>query len=127
MSLLDHMCPKCDYYMPMGQQVDPETELKDVIRYCRNCGHTKEENKGLVMEVIVQQKSTETQQVFVNEFTKHDPRLPHVKTLKCPNLQCPSRQTQGVEPDVIYIKYDTANLKFLYICNHCETKWRSRS
>ena len=129
-NLLNHMCPKCDYYMPLGEGVRKEggSSQKDLIRYCRNCGFTKDEEKGLVMETIIHEKSSDAYRVYLNEFTKEDPRLPHIKTLKCPNSSCPSR-VSAVESDVIYIKYDTANMKYLYICNvtGCNTQWRSRS
>ena len=127
MSLLDHMCPVCDYYMPLTQNPNSETALGgDLIRACRNCGHTEQEKKGLVMETDIQGRSSESYKVFLNEFTKEDPRLPHVKNLLCPNAQCKTRTSQ-VESDVIYIKYDSANLKYLYICTICDTQWRSRS
>lgn len=32
-----------------------------------------------------------------------------------------------VESDVIYLKYDAINMKYLYICNMCDTKWRSKA
>ena len=130
MSLLDHMCPKCDYYMPLqeGQTGDGEDVTPDLIRMCRNCGHSKEESKGLVMETVIQEKASDAYKVYLNEFTKDDPRLPHIKTLKCPNANCASR-TSGAESDVIYIKYDMINMKYLYICTveGCNTQWRSRS
>lgn len=133
MSLLDHMCPKCDYYMPLvnvQETVEDEegnevTERK-VKRVCRACGHQEDEKKGLVMETAIQQNASESYRVFVNEYTKTDPRLPHTDTLKCPNDSCPSRTGQA-KSDVIYIKYDPANMKFLYICNVCDTQWKSRS
>lgn len=137
MSLLDHMCPKCNYYMPLGPDTTVE-EVKpgDLARFCRNCGHTEEEKKGLVMEMVIQEKITDSYKIFVNEFTKQDPRLPHVGNLQCPNTgpttefpnrqACPSRQPGG-KPDVVYMKYDTSNMKFLYICNICNTQWKSRS
>ena len=126
MSLLDHMCPKCDYYMPLMEGTNEMTGTKDLIRSCRNCGHAKDEQKGLVMETVVQEKASDAYRVYLNEFTKQDPRLPHIKTLKCPNESCPSRSAKA-ESDVIYIKYDTANMKYLYICTNCDTQWRSRS
>jgi len=127
MSLLEHMCPVCDYYMPLVQ--DPQATVKyhgEFYRMCKNCGHTESEKKGLIMETIVQGNSSESYKIFLNEFTKEDPRLPHVKNLQCPNTQC-ATHSKSVEPDVIYIKYDSANMKYLYICTVCNTQWRSRS
>ena len=128
MTLLDHMCPKCEYYMPLNEGTNSEDGAKDLVRNCRNCGHTKNENKGLVMETVVQEKASDTYRIYLNEFTKQDPRLPHIKTLKCPNQECDSRKG-GAESDVIYIKYDSVHMKYLYICNvkGCNTQWRSRS
>jgi len=83
------------------------------------------EKKGLVMETVIQGQASESYNVFLNEYTKEDPRLPHVKNLQCPNVDCPSRVGKE-ESDVIYIKYDTINMKFLYICTKCNTNWRSR-
>ena len=132
MSLLDHMCPKCDYYMPLTKAAgtqDPstgETLPADLERSCRYCGYTQQEKKGLVMEMVIQESAADTYRVFVDEHTKNDVRLPHLTTLKCPNGECPSRGPGG-KSDVIYIKYDNANMKFLYICNVCNTQWRNRS
>jgi DNA-directed RNA polymerase subunit M/transcription elongation factor TFIIS len=113
--------------MPLAQDPEATSELSGIlIRACRNCGHTEKEKKGLVMETIIQGRSSESYKVFLNEFTKEDPRLPHVKNLKCPNESCASRKGQA-ESDVIYIKYDSANMKYLYICTVCDTNWKSRS
>jgi DNA-directed RNA polymerase subunit M/transcription elongation factor TFIIS len=125
MSLLKHMCPKCDYYMPL-QRISDEAADLEFIRKCRNCGHQQQEEPGLVMEMTVQEKISDSYKVVLNEFTRKDPRLPHVKNLKCPNSDCPSRQPGGPESDVIYIKYDTPNLMFIYLCNNCTTQWKSR-
>ena len=133
MSLLDHMCPKCEYYMPL-RTVSETTEdeagnqVTDTLikRFCRNCGHEEDEKKGLVMETSIQAQASESYRVFVNEYTKQDPRLPHTSNLKCPNVSCGSRTGQA-KADVIYMKYDTANMKFLYICTVCDTQWKSRS
>jgi DNA-directed RNA polymerase subunit M/transcription elongation factor TFIIS len=103
-------------------------DVKDnaCIRICRNCGNTEEENTGvLVSETIVKERTSEAYKL-VNEFTRQDPTLPHLHTMKCPRSDCKSN-IGGAEKDVIYIKYDPANLKFLYICNVCSEQWRSRS
>jgi hypothetical protein len=132
MSVLKHMCPKCDYYMvltPVTTETDEgEAQRNDLQRCCYNCGHMEKEKPGLVMETVIQEQASDSYRLFINEFTKEDPRLPHVKNLKCPNQECRSNQAgSGVQSDVIYIKYDTANMKFLYICTHCDTQWRSRN
>jgi DNA-directed RNA polymerase subunit M/transcription elongation factor TFIIS len=97
-------CPTCKYYLYLDQ------DGKTLRRICRNCGYQEEDKKG----------------GLVLELTKQDPTLPHVNSIKCPNSGCESN-TSGKERDVIYLKYDAVNLKFIYICNVCNTQWRSKS
>ncbi len=94
---------------------------------CLSCG-TKEEQEGgcLLMKTQVQERASEGYKILLNEFTRQDPTLPHVKTIKCSNGAC-SSNTGGAERDVIYMKYDPVNMKFLYVCNVCGTTWRSRA
>ena len=33
-------------------------------------------------------KETKNKGVHINQYTKYDPTLPHVHTIKCPNLEC---------------------------------------
>jgi len=74
---------------------------------------------------VIQQRATESHKILLNEFTRQDPTLPHTKEIKCPALTCQSNK--GVDRDVILIKHDAVNLKFIYICNVCGETWRSGS
>ena len=114
-------CPTCRYYLYLDQ------EEKMLRRICRNCGYQEEEQKGgLILEMDLKEKTSEGYKILMNEFTKLDPTLPHVNTIKCPSGECPTN-TKNQEKDVIYLKYDAVNMKFLYICNVCDTKWRSKA
>lgn len=122
-------CPVCKYYLYLTQESIPteEKESKQILRrICRNCGYQAEDKKGgLILEIDLKEKISEGYKILMNEFTKQDPTLPHVNTIKCPNTGCDSNS--GKEKDVIYLKYDTVNMKFLYICNVCDTQWRSKT
>lgn len=126
-------CPKCKYYLYLDQ-VDVESEdktskkvEKTLRRICRNCGYQHQDQQGgLILEIDLKEKTSEGYKILMNEFTKNDPTLPHVNTIKCPNEGCETN-TSGKERDVIYIKYDAVNMKFLYICNVCDTQWRSKA
>ena len=114
-------CQVCRYYMYLTVQEG------DAVRLCRNCGNTEKEEKGtLVSETLVKERTSEGYKILLNEFTRQDPTLPHLKTMKCPRGDCGSNGG-GAEKDVIYIKYDAENLKYLYICNVCGEQWRSRT
>ena len=97
-----------------------------LFRICRTCGYREEDKKGgLVLQTNLQERTSEGYKILLHEFTKLDPTLPHVDTIKCPNDGC-SSNISGAKKDVIYLKYDAENLKFLYICNICDTQWRSK-
>ena len=115
-------CSVCDNYLYM--QMDGESQ--ELRRICRKCGFKEDSKGGLVMEMMIQQRSSEGYKVLLNEFTRKDPRLPHIrKNIACPNVACESNH--GKDPDVIYIKYDLVNLMYLYICDICGDQWHSRS
>jgi hypothetical protein len=137
-------CPVCKYYLylthvgpsavlpvetgplPRSPLEQVDTDGETLRRICRNCGYQAEDKKGgLILEIDLKEKISEGYKILMNEFTKQDPTLPHVNTIKCPNTGCESNS--GKEKDVIYLKYDAVNMKFLYICNVCDTQWRSKT
>lgn len=115
-------CTVCNNYLYL--MVDETSG--DLQRMCRNCGYKDvSEQGGLVSEVRIEQLSAEGYNL-INEFTLKDPRLPHLRgSMKCVNDICPTN-VSGKESDVVYIKYDNENLRYIYICTVCETNWRSR-
>ena len=32
---------------------------------------------------------------------------------------------EPIKTDILYLRYDDANMKFVYICTHCNTVWKS--
>lgn len=114
-------CPVCRYYLYLN------IEEQTCIRLCRACGYTEKEEKGsLISETLVKERTSEGYKILLNEFTRQDSTLPHLKTMKCPRDDCKSNGG-GAEKDVIFIKYDAENLKYLYICNVCGEYWRTRT
>ncbi len=117
-------CPTCHYYLYLNTPATAEDPLR---RICRNCGYTEvEERGGLITQLRLNEKLTEGYKIIMNEFTHLDPTLPHVDNIHCKNAECPSN-ANGVKSDVIPIKYDAVNMKFLYHCTVCKESWRSRS
>lgn len=122
-----HFCPTCSYYLYLQYQTS-EADGKDTLfRLCRNCGYKEVESKGgLISEIYVQERSTESYKILLNEYTRRDPRLPHIRgVMKCPAGDCESN-IGGKESDIIYMKYDGVNLLYLYICDVCGYRWHSR-
>jgi aspartate carbamoyltransferase regulatory subunit len=76
--------------------------------------------------MMVQERSSEAYKILINEYTRQDPTLAHIRgPIKCPNGPCASN-TAGKERDVIPMRYDEKKLKYLYICDVCGFQWRSR-
>ena len=114
-------CPTCRYYL----YLQVEGEEQSLFRVCRNCGHREEDVKGgMVMEMKFRERASDGYKILLNEYTRQDPRLPHLKTIPCPDSSCDSNHGKAPS-DVIYIKHDAVNMLYLYICNVCGFTWRS--
>ena len=129
-------CPHCRNYLYLNAPEDRarregagdvgELDADKLMRICRTCGFQEEDKRGgLVLETNLQEKTSESYKILLNEFTTQDPTLPHVDTIKCPSVSCKSNE-DITKRDVIYLKYDPINMKFLYICNVCNTQWKSK-
>lgn len=112
------------YYLRLIEENNAE-----LIYYCRNCGHEKQCNEK--QSVLVSKKNIKNKTIslehFINEYTKLDPTIPRIYTIKCIETSCPSNldldDKNKVDRDILYIKYDRENLKYLYMCCHCDTIW----
>ena len=122
-------CKQCDnmYYIKIGD----ESTSNQLIYYCRNCGHENTElnNTNIcVSKTIVKGNGNgNNMSHFINEYTKFDPTLPRITTIKCPNQSCTTNSVTADKEDreVLYIRYDDDNMKYLYLCCKCDTKWKT--
>ena len=116
-----HFCSVCSnmYYI----SITPDNEMQ---YYCRNCGNidnTIASENICVSKVNVRHKTTpQTFSQVVNKYTKYDPTLPRIHTIRCPNDECPTK-TEDEEPDVVPVEIDSKNLVWLYQCAICSTTW----
>jgi len=198
------------YYLKIS---DEDGNIGDtLIYYCRNCGHedTTLNTTNICVSDMQLLTSEKKYTHIVNEYTKFDPTLPRINTIKCPNQECSSngfaggvgktaskaaskaaekaaskleekatkaaskaaekatkaaekaaskaadKKKTGLEQvleqqeeieeaqaeqqekaqtlveasgennrEVIYIRYDDINMKYVYLCVHCDTTWRT--
>jgi aspartate carbamoyltransferase regulatory subunit len=94
--------------------------------YCRNCGHKDEtvENEGVC---VLKTQFKKTEQKFnhiVNPYTKLDPTLPRITNERCPNAECASNAST-TQSNILYMRYDDDQLKYLYMCVVCDTTWKT--
>ena len=118
-----HFCSKCQnmYYI----SIDPKNTNK-LVYYCRKCGN---EDKLLAIENVCVsktqiKKSEQTFSHIINKYTKLDPTLPRINTVLCPNSDCPTNK-DGTTREIIYIRYDDINMKYVYLCSDCDTVWQT--
>jgi DNA-directed RNA polymerase subunit M/transcription elongation factor TFIIS len=123
-----NFCSNCDnmYYIKLN---DEENEL---VYYCRNCGNvdaSPTENSLVISSANFKNEDAFIGS-FINSYTKHDPTLPRTNLLKCPNKECISnkKSSDSDEPDkkseIICIRYDAIELKYIYLCSYCDAAWK---
>jgi DNA-directed RNA polymerase subunit M/transcription elongation factor TFIIS len=102
------------------------SDANKLIYYCRNCGH--EDNVLSVENVTVSKmqlkKSEQEFSHIINKYTKLDPTLPRINNVLCPNMNCKTN-TDEIEREIIYIRYDDTNMKYVYLCSSCDTVWKT--
>ena len=118
-----HFCTNCSnmYYV----QISGENE--NVLNYyCRKCGHIDNSTKVDNVSISKVQLKKDQQQFnnFVNKYTKLDPTLPRVDRVLCPNSVCPTNHDEHVKKEIIYLRYDDTNMKYIYLCSTCDTVWK---
>ena len=59
----------------------------------------------------------------VNQYTFDDPTLPVLSDGHCINPECACNTDAAVDPEVLYVRYNDQDLKFLYLCRHCRQCW----
>lgn len=117
-----HFCTQCSnmYYI----RINPDAP-NQLVYYCRKCGH---EDSLLASENVCVSKTQikKSEQSFnhiINKYTKYDPTLPRINNILCPNSDCPTNK-DGEEREIIYIRYDDVNMKYVYLCSECEAVWQ---
>ena len=118
-----HFCSNCNnmYYIELSS-----TDDSKLIYYCRNCGN-RDENLGVDNTIILKTKLRADNKVYshiVNKYTKNDVTLPRINTIRCPNQDCASNKKEK-DNEVIYIRYDNENMKYIYLCVNCDTTWKT--
>ena len=133
-----HFCIKCDNMLYIRLLSEDSNTL---IYYCRNCGHSDQpidKNNICVLntDIVIKENAYLHD---INEYTKLDPTLPRTTNIRCPNQSCPSNVAEldeaGIEPidpsisksknEVIYLRYDDKNMKYIYICTLCDKIWKT--
>jgi DNA-directed RNA polymerase subunit M/transcription elongation factor TFIIS len=124
-----HFCPNCSMMFYITIVEDDPNKL---IYYCRNCGFQDENLASNNISICKLQikKGEKNFSNIINKYTKLDPTIPRNNKIPCPNAECKSNthntHTSDSEysRDVLYIRYDDINIKYVYLCSVCDTTWK---
>jgi len=124
-----NFCNTCSnmYYIKLS-----DTDNNKLTYYCRKCGSNDDTisiNNVCVSKININNNSQKID-LFVNNYTKLDPTLPRTKSIKCPNNNCVSNiesvdDIQKKEREILYIRYDDTNMKYIYVCCNCDFVWKT--
>lgn len=97
--------------------------------YCRLCGDKSNsldaDENTFTIDLQIKKNESSFQHI-VNKYTKLDPTLPRIYNMKCPNIHCKTNTDDYKEPvEIIYMRYDNENMKYLYICVECDHLWKT--
>ena len=121
-----HFCDKCQnmFYIKLENN-----ECDKIIYYCKNCGNNNDnllDTKKCILKETFGKTSNKFDNI-VNKYTKLDITLPRINYVRCPNSNCESNNSDfdSSNREIIYIRYDDVNMKYLYMCSHCDITWNT--
>lgn len=111
-------CEGCDNMLYVN--IDEEKRL---VYYCKSCGFNEVSKDTGSVCIINDNKVNDFAKYaqYINPYLKHDPCLPRVNNVVCPSPAC--NLPKDAANEVIYIKYDPTNMKYIYNCCHCDHFW----
>jgi DNA-directed RNA polymerase subunit M/transcription elongation factor TFIIS len=127
-----NFCTQCGnmYYIKIKNEGD-----NSLIYYCRKCGFEdnsiSQDGTSLCVSKthISGEGGSKNYSQVINKYTKLDPTLPRINTVKCPNVKCATNNNEGKDDDkkheVIYLRYDDIKLKYIYLCPTCDHIWKT--
>jgi len=105
-----------------------EENSDSLVYYCRKCGHEESvitEDNMCVSRIDLTHQGNDFSHM-INKYTKLDPTLPRTKNIKCPNSECLSNredENERRERDILYLRYNDTDMKYVYICALCDRVW----
>ena len=110
------------YYLKLKN--DDESSFDKLVYYCRKCGNEDNsllDDKDNLYVSKTNMKVESNYKNIINKYTKLDPTIPRINTIDCPNSECANNP--NIEKEILYIRYDDTNMKFVYLCANCDNIW----
>jgi DNA-directed RNA polymerase subunit M/transcription elongation factor TFIIS len=97
-----------------------------LVKYCKHCEFEKVETNTKCAIKISKTIYSEDDLLYnqhVNKYLRFDPTLRRINDphISCANETCVQ---ENANKQIIYIKYDSKNMKYLYVCENCGKTWK---
>lgn len=119
-------CDCCNNMLYIRQDIGDDTTK--IEYFCKHCTFSKNISDSNTSKMIISTSYNSDDlnfDSFLNENVIYDKTIPHVNNIKCINPSC-TKKSDDVN-DVMCIKYDTTNFKFMYFCVYCKQFWKHSS
>ena len=117
-------CSKCDNKLYMSISEKDGNRLVYNCRFCQNVDEDIDDDGACVLNSQLK-KGEQRFNHIINRYTKMDPTLPRIYNMRCPNGDCRTNIEREERPEVIYMRYDDDNMKYLYLCVECDSIWKT--
>jgi DNA-directed RNA polymerase subunit M/transcription elongation factor TFIIS len=113
---MDKLCDNCDNMM----NIKLNKELNKLVLDCPCCNNIKDwsgdtciykTNFTVNLSKIINTNQNITQDITLPSITNN------------PNIKCINEKCKESKSDIIFIKYDQDNMKYMYKCKHCGQAW----
>jgi DNA-directed RNA polymerase subunit M/transcription elongation factor TFIIS len=103
-----------------------EDDANKLVYYCRNCGNEEENfsEETIILSTSKFEKQEKQFNYVINKYTKLDPTLPRVKNIECPNIDCKTSNDSDVEKEILFIRFNEKDMKYVYLCSSCDNVWQ---
>ena len=94
---------------------------------CHCCAHEEHDftDTNICILKTSFEKKDATYHTYMQEHMLSDPMLPRSNIIHCLNKSC--SKDASAPSNVTYIKHDSVNMKYLYVCNHCQFRWTTKN
>ena len=123
-------CQHCEnmMYVSVEKTTESAIEKQLLVYYCKHCNNKEFQDVDMKESTVILDdnkiEDSTRYSHFINKFLKYDPTLPRVNNIVCVNEKC--SKDKDASNEVIYLKYDHANMQYLYYCCHCDHFWKGR-
>lgn len=124
-------CPDCHNLLSLKIK-DSDAGPTGLIYNCHHCSYVRNTNLDEAASKCIYNNPDDVNMMayFVRrkDRLRHDPTIPHINTIPCPNKDCSSNASGGgnVANDIFYVTLDKKRLVNLYVCNNCMTHWTNK-